>query len=260
VNGAPRWPRSERAARKGAASALFVLLVAGCELEPGSEGSGAPAPDAATGAAEVERALEDADPDSGRATDASVNAEGGLDLALLAPLPEFVDPARDRPGASGHVADHGDLAEPTAATARALDAVALSWSTLSAPDYESPALMASVERPPLEQVIDGTVLAASGRRVVLDGFGTVDRRAGDAVVELMLTPLPLSCCLGGFPAAGGRVHVRVDPALRLEVDPWTPLRLVGRFDVEERRDELGLFEGLYFLEVERASDVGVERR
>lgn len=282
------WPRRRclNAWLRAAACAWLALLAAGCnngpapdETAPGEiatsgtaaggalSDNSASADSASSNGASSNSAPSNSAPDaaavgdSGPSTAGDARPGGGaLDLALLAPLPEFVDPARDRaaPGnvPSGHVAAHGELDEPTPETALSFDAVAIAWSALSAPNYVAPALMGTAERPPLEQVVDASVLAASGRRVVLDGFGTVDRRAGAAVVELMLTPLPLSCCLGGFPDAGGRVHVRIDPAIGLEVDPWTPLRLVGRFDVEERRDALGLFEGLYFLAVDGAPDAG----
>jgi len=174
-------------------------------------------------------------------------APGRLELAVLAPLPEFVDdgPAAPPPG---HLVAHGSIDEW--APPQTVGTVHLTWSQLDAPDYVEPALMLDDERPSLSEVLAPRVVEASGHRVVIDGFGTVEREEHGRPRDLLLTPLPPACCLGRFPGATERVHVRLPAGSDLELDPWTPLRLVGTLAVEERRDGLGLFEGLYFLRVE----------
>lgn len=234
------------------AALASALVLAGCG-EDGSDGSRAHAPTAA-GATPADASPAPSEPDAAPTTDR-------LDLAVLAPLPEFAraDGAARTPP-PGHVAAHGSLDDlAPLADGESPDRAApihLTWSALDAPGYEEPLLMASGERPSLAEVLDPVVLAADGRRVVLDGFGTVEEDDGAGrTTALLLTPLPPACCLGRFPGASERVHVRVPAALDLTVDPWAPLRLTGTLTVEERRDGLGLFEGLYFFEVEGLVEV-----
>lgn len=246
-----------RALRRSAAALAvapaFALLSVACG-DDGSDPNGveaAPdAPHAPVSSATAKGTPND--PDAG---------DGRLELAVLPALPEFVAPdgRAARSPQPGHVASHGaldDLARPRAGEDGPL---VLTWIQLDASGYEEPALFAEGSRPPLAEVLDAEVLAADGRRVAVDGFATVEEDdAAGGVTRLVLTPLPPACCLGRFPDASERVHVRVPAELGLALDPFEPLRLVGTLAVEERRDGLGLFEGLYFLEVEGLEVDGLE--
>ncbi|MEZ5978702.1 MAG: hypothetical protein R3F34_10830 [Planctomycetota bacterium] len=227
--------RGERGA--ATCSAILALLVAqlvtGCGDEPPS-----------TSPVDATPAVDDAP--SGAEPADGVESEGGLDLAVLPPLPEFAqDPSAT---AAGHVVSHRGLSALGAADD---DAPELTWEQLAAPDYEAPLVASDDERPALDDVLHPAVLAARDTRVTIDGFATLERARSGVAVEIVLTPLPPTCCLGRTPRADERVHVEVPEALALVVDPYQPLRVVGTFAAEERRDALGLYEGVYFLVADR---------
>jgi len=210
------------------------------DLEPRPDGS--PSDGSQSDEAQPDEAQPDeAQPDEPPAPDPATQ------LAVLEPLPEFVEAERAA-APPGHLVAHGTL--DRLAPPEAGGPLHATWALFDAPAYTEPALMESGERPALDAVLDPRLLAARGRRVVVDGFGTVEREANGRPVDLLVTPLPPACCLGRFPSATERVHARLPADCELDLDPWTPLRLVGTLVVEERRDGLGLFEGLYFLEVE----------
>lgn len=124
----------------------------------------------------------------------------------------------------------------------------LGFDGLLAPDWAAPNALESGPRPPLAEVLPAEILAADGRQVALEGFAVaLDGRGADSR-RWLLSPAPDGCCSTGPATFDQFVWVELAEDPGWNGDPYSPVRVAGRFRVEELSDDFGFLESLYRLD------------
>jgi hypothetical protein len=165
--------------------------------------------------------------------DAPVFARGAA-LELVVPPPRTPAPNEDAAGARV-------LEKLPDGTPR----LTLEWFIF--PQYDAPDLRADPQ-PLASDAFPEAIRRFHGQEIAVEGYPLVLEYDGDRVREFLLTRFPPGCCFGAVPVFDEWVLVQLEePRVGFPQDAAT-LTAVGRLDVGEVVDELGMADSLYRLQ------------